>query len=387
MSGEAFTSMGPPPDGPSGPRGGGDGPSGGPLGAALERLLGKRLYWGRDLAQLRPVYEPQRNKKLEVGWVNIIFFGWIGYAALTFWIAGTDVGRTTTPIPFMIVAGIATWILSEWLVKRRGMIWPGSMLGLLGPASFALAFSLSTPEFRALPGLEYITIIYSTTTLGMMVYAYRFRLAGLISPITTFSVISLFLFFKGSKPENWAQIEGFSPRGFLAAFIDQPWSMAFFGSLALAGMIKARQLDVQSDWFGLQAARPLHVVSTAIVALVAGRLAEALPSPLDLFVLLTLFAAGFLYAMRIDRLPVLVAIWLAMARPLFDTFCYIFDLWHNWRHIAWGITAITASGLVLWGYTRQRYFVPIGWVMQPRHILSNWPRRQIWPFPKDLSRI
>ncbi|MEM6945143.1 MAG: hypothetical protein AAF565_15470, partial [Pseudomonadota bacterium] len=291
-------------------------PPGGLLGHALERLLGKELIYGRDLALADPVGEPQRNKKLEVFWVNIIFFGWIGYAGMTFAYAGIDVGRTTTPIPFMVLAGLVTWIMAEWLVRRRGMVWPGSMLGLLGPASFALAFSLSTPELRALPGLEYITVIYGGTTVGMLIYAYRFRLAGLISPIVTFSVITLFLFFKGSKAENWGQIEGFSPRGFLAAFIDQPWSMAFFGTLAVLGMIKARQLDLYSDWFGLQAARPLHIISTAIVALIAGRLAAALPNGIDIVALVLLFVISFLWAMRIDRLPVLVAAWLAMARPL-----------------------------------------------------------------------
>ncbi|MEO1318523.1 MAG: hypothetical protein AAFW01_18365, partial [Pseudomonadota bacterium] len=156
---------------------------GGALGQLLEWALRKPLFYGRELALADPVGEPQRNKKLEVFWVNVIFFGWIGYAAMTFAIAGIDVGRTTTPIPFMIAAGIVTWIMAEWLVRRRGMIWPGSMLGLLGPASFALALSLSTPTLRGLPGLEFITVIYSATTIGMMIYAYRFRLAGLISPI------------------------------------------------------------------------------------------------------------------------------------------------------------------------------------------------------------
>ncbi|MEL6576636.1 MAG: hypothetical protein AAFQ81_12175 [Pseudomonadota bacterium] len=360
---------------------GGRAAPGGALGQLLEWVLGKPLIYGRELALADPVREPERNKKIEVFWVNIIFFGWIGYAAMTFAIAGIDVGRTTTPIPFMVAAGVVTWVMAEWLVRRRGMIWPGSMLGLLGPASFALAISLSTPTLRGLPGLEYITVIYSATTIGMMIYAYRFRLAGLISPIVTFSVISLFLFFKGSKAENWGQIEGFSPRGFLAAFIDQPWSMAFFGTLALLGMIKARWLDLYGDWFGLQAARPLHVISTAIVALIVGRLAEMLPNGIDIAVLLFLFVAGFLYAMRIDRLPVLVAIWLAMARPLVVNVVYQAGYVMTVFELAWGITAVVSFGLVLWGYTRQRYFVPCGWTMQPRHIQKNWPKRQIWPWP------
>lgn len=360
---------------------------GGAIGEALERLLGKRLYAGRELAAESPVFEPKRKKKQEVGWVNLIFFGWIGWMTLTFFVTGFGVGRTTAPIPFLLVAGVVTWVLSEWLVRRRGMIWPGSMLGLLGPASFAVAFSLSTPEMRELPGLEYITVIYSGTTLGMLVYAWRFRLAGLISPIVTFSVISLFLFFKGSKPENWAQIEGFSPRGFLAAFVDNPTNMAFFGTLAVLGLIKARQLDLFGDWFSLQAARPLHVICSAIVALVVGRLAEWLPTGIDFFTLMILFIVGFLWAMRIDRLPVLVAIWLAMSRPLVVTYCEMTGIWLYWWDLGYAMTAITAFGMVLWGYTRQRYFVPSGWTMQPRHIQRNWPERQIWPMPKDLSSI
>ncbi|MEM6487560.1 MAG: hypothetical protein AAF677_04695 [Pseudomonadota bacterium] len=360
---------------------------GGRLGAALERALGKRLWYGRELAHETPVREPKRDKKAEVAWVSIIFWGWVGYAALTFLLTGWGVGRTTGPIPFMIVAGIVTWFLAEWLCRRRGMIWPGSMLGLLGPVSFAIAVSLSTPEFRALPGLEYITLIYGGTTLGMFVYAYRFRLAGLISPMVTFSVITLFLFFKGSKAENWATIEGFSPRGFLAAFIDNPVNMAFFGTLAVLGVIKARQLDLFGDWFSLQAARPLHIISIAIVALIAGRMAEALPPGVDFLVLLGLFGASFLWAMRIDRLPVLVAAWLAMARPLVITYAEFTRMTLYWWELGWLITAVVAIGMALWGYTRQRYFVPSGWTMQPRHILRNWPERQIWPLPKDLSSI
>ncbi|MEM9783249.1 MAG: hypothetical protein AAF899_12330 [Pseudomonadota bacterium] len=360
---------------------------GGPIGTALERLLGKRLLYGRELAIEAPVFEPKRNKKVEVGWVNLIFFGWLAYTALTFLITGWGVGRTPAPIPYMLVAGVTTWILAEWLVKRRGMVWPGSMLGLLGPVSFAIALSLSTEAFRQMPGLHYICLIYSATTIGMMVYAYRFRLAGLISPIVTFSVISLFLFFKGHDPQNWGQIEGFSPRGFLAAFIDQPLNIAFFGGLAALGMIKARQLDLFGDWFSAQAARPLHVICSAIVALIVGRWAEALPPMLDLIALLALFAAGLLWAMRIDRLPVLVAIWLAMARPLVVVIAQTLDVPLTIWELGYGITAVTAFGMVLWGMTRQRFFVPTGWTMQPRHIQRNWPERVIWPPPRDLSSI
>ncbi|MEO0820247.1 MAG: hypothetical protein AAF074_07440 [Pseudomonadota bacterium] len=360
---------------------------GGPIGVALERALGKELIAGRELARRDPVYEPKRDKRGEVGWTMAIFWGWLAYAALTFWTAGFDAGRTMVPIPFLLAAGVGTWFLAEWLVRKRGMIWPGSMLGLLGPVSFALAFSLSTPELRALPGLEYITVIYSGTTLGMLIYAWRFRLAGLISPIVTFSVISLFLFFKGSNPANWGQIEGFSPRGFLAAFIDKPESMAFFGTLAALAMIQARRLDLYGDWFALQAARPLHIIGAAIVGLVLGRVAEGLPTGLDTAVLLILFVAGFLWAMRIDRLPVMVAIWLAMARPLIATVVEPMGIAMDWRDWGYSISAVVALGLVLWARMRQPLFVPLGWTMQPRHIQRNWPERVIWPLPKDLSRI
>lgn len=362
-------------------------PPGGLLGRVLEWALGRPLLAGRELAEASPVFEPERNKRAEVAWVNVIFFGWLAYVGAVFWSVGIGTGRTVAPIPFLVVAGIITWIMAEWLVRRRGMVWPGSMLGLLGPVSFALAFSLSTPGLRALPGLEYIMVVYGGTTVGMIIYAWRFRLAGLISPIVTFSVISLFLFFKGSKPENWATIEGFSPRGFLAAFIDSPLNMAFFGSLAALGMVKARRLDLEGDWFGLQAARPLHIICAAIVALVLGRIAEALPAGLDALALVVLFVAGFLWAMRIDRLPVLVAIWLAMARPLVVSVAELAGWSLDWRGLGWAITAVVAFGMVLWGRTRQSFFVPIGWTMQPRHIRSNWPERVIWPPPKDLSSI
>ncbi|MEL6210623.1 MAG: hypothetical protein AAFR44_10675, partial [Pseudomonadota bacterium] len=142
-----------------------------------------------------------------------------------------------------------------------------------------------------------------------------------------------------------------------------------------------------SGSFGLQAARPLHVISTAIVALIVGRLAEMLPNGIDIAVLLFLFVAGFLYAMRIDRLPVLVAIWLAMARPLVDSWTGLMGIQLTVFELAWAITAVVGFGMVVWGHTRQRYFVPSGWVMQPRHIQRNWPKRQIWPMPKDLSSI
>ncbi|MGF1551603.1 MAG: hypothetical protein ACFBWO_03760 [Paracoccaceae bacterium] len=339
-----------------------------------------RLARGSELAERDPVHEPARDKRSEVKWTLAILGLWFGWAVLTFSVAGIGQGRTVVPIPFMLMAGIACWWGAERLVRDRGMVWPGSMLGLLGGASFALALSLATPGLRALPGLEYVTVIYSGTTLGMMVFAWRFRLAGLISPIVTFSVISLFLVFKGTDPEGWRAIEGISPRGFLAAFIDNPTNMAVFGTLAALAMWRARWLDLYGDWHALQAARPLHIIGAAIVALVAGRLAELLPTGATVTVLAVLYVAGFLWAMRIDRLPVLVAIWLAMARPLVDALAVLTRSDLAWWETGSAITIVTASGMVLWGWTRQRVFVPIGWTLQPRHILRNWPERVIWPY-------
>ncbi|MEL6336251.1 MAG: hypothetical protein AAFQ88_06340, partial [Pseudomonadota bacterium] len=112
-----------------------------------------------------------------------------------------------------------------------------------------------------------------------------------------------------------------------------------------------------------------------------------LPSGLDLAVLVILYVVGFLWAMRIDRLPVLVAIWLAMSRSLVVSYADVAGMQLYWWELGWWMTAVTALGMVLWGSTRQRYFVPNGWTMQPRHILRNWPERQIYPPPKDLSSI
>jgi hypothetical protein len=350
------------------------------LRGRIEGWLGRPFPLGSDLAERDPVREPERDKVNEVRWTLSILGVWLAWTVLTFAIAGIGQGRTTTPIPFFLAATVVTWLGADHLVHRRGMVWPGSMLGLLGPMSFALALSLATPYTRALPGLEYLTVVYSTTTLGMMLYAWRFRLAGLISPIVTFSVISLFMFFKGTDPGNWTKIEGVSPRGFLAAFIDNPVNMAVFGTLGALAMWRARRLDLHGDWHALQAARPLHIIGAAITALVAGRLAELLPPAATAATILALFLAGFLWAMRIDRLPVLVSIWLAMARPLVDATATLAGQDLVWWRTAFAVTAVTALGMVLWGLTRQRVFVPLGWTLQPRNILRNWPERVIWPY-------
>ena len=348
----------------------------------IRRLVESGLIRRLEPPPLEPVEEPPRNKRRESAVSLALFIGWlvlVGGILATMGNIGAE--RSGAPAPWLALTGVGTWVLAEWLARGLGMVWPGSMLGLLGPISFAYALALAVPDIRVLPGLDFLTVVYGLTALGMIVYLFRFRLAGLVSPIVSFSVIALFLLLKGSNPANWRDVEGISPRGLLAALVDQPLFMALFGTLSLGAVVLARRLDLYGDWFGIQAARPLHIVGAGVLALVLGRIAAWLPAGLDVAVLLALYLAGFLWAMRIDRVAVMVAAWFAMARSLVLSVTEPLGLALDMQQWAGIHSIVLGLGLVLWGRYRQRVFVPIGWTMQPRNIRWNWPERVIWPPP------
>ena len=179
--------------------------------------------------------------------------------------------------------------------------------------SMALGLSKATAE--ALPP-DAMVMIASVAALGMLGFLFRFRLPGLVSPIISFSVISLFLGLYGVDQQSMAQVEGFSARGILAALITSPLWMGGAGLLGLITVLFARRLDLKGDDFGVASARPLHMIGAGVLALVIGKALASYPFPTDVITLVVVWVAAFYWALRINRIAVLVAIHLAMMKPL-----------------------------------------------------------------------
>jgi hypothetical protein len=214
----------------------------------------------------------------------------------------------------LAVLSALIWLVTEDVGGRRGLVWPASALAIAGSLSLGFAAVSAVPGLRAAPPAETVAIISGGAAVGMAAFLFRFRLPGLVSPVITFSLVALFLAVMGT--DGLGRVEGLSARGVLAALIDVPWVAALAGLAGAAGVAFARRLDFGKDDFGLASARPLHVVGAGVAALVAGRAAAVLPAGLDLAALAAIWAAAFLWALRINRVAVLVAIHLGSGKPL-----------------------------------------------------------------------
>lgn len=253
----------------------------------------------------RPLEGRARQAALAVA----IILGWLGTISALFPLTeGTGASRAVS----LAFLAALTWLATEYAGTRRGLVWPASALAIAGALSLGFAAEAALPGPRA--PADAIALIAGTAAAGMAAFLFRFRLPGLVSPVITFCIVALFLTVMGT--DRLGRVEGLSARGILAALIDRPQVAAVAGLAGLAAIGLARRLDFGTDDFGLASARPLHVVGAGVAALVAGREVALLPAPLDLAVLLAIWAVAFAWGLRINRVAVLVAIHLGIGKPL-----------------------------------------------------------------------
>jgi hypothetical protein len=282
----------------------------------------------------------------------------------------------------MLAIGVLAWALAEPVAGRRGLVWPGSALAIVGSLSVGLGVSIITPELRLGPPETRFAILTGTAAACMVGFLFRFRLPGLVSPVVTFSILSSFLALYGTDPARLAEVEGFSPRGILAAMMRSPVAVAGFTALSAGAVFAARWLDLKGDDFGLAAARPLHLVGAGVLALIIGRGLAMLPGPIDWVLLLAAWAGVTLWALRINRIGVMFTAILAMAKPTAVALGVTFGFTFQRADWSWYLPLILVGGIAIWpllheqSLRRNWTLGPGGRIPQPR---DNWYWRY-WPY-------
>ena len=332
-------------------------------------------------ARVDPAGRPLENRRRQGAQAIGIVAGWVVVMMAIFWTTGGS-GRDGAAVPWLLAVGVFSWAFAEIIAGRRGLVWPGSALGIVGPLSVGLGLSVATPEMRAAAPEEQMAVLAGTSALLMCLFLFRFRLPGLVSPVVTFTIVALFLGLYGADPDRLREVEGFSPRGILAAMMRSPVWVAGFGLLSAAAVATARRLDLKGDDFGLASARPLHVIGAGVLALVVGRWLALLPQPLDLILLTAEAAVVVLWALRINRIGVMFTAHLAMARPLVLAITGPLGLTLERTDWAWILIGICIAGFVAWPTLHEQSLRhnwtlgPGGRIPQPR---ANWWWRY-WPY-------
>ncbi|MDT8343794.1 MAG: hypothetical protein RQ752_05125 [Thermohalobaculum sp.] len=323
------------------------------------------------------VFRPPRNKPRELLLTALIVVVWVWAVRLIHGGVAITHARTAEPLPALIALGVGCWAMAEMVARRRLMLWPGSALGILGPVTFGLAATIATPELRAMAPLARLPVLYGTASLGMLVFLLRFRLPGLISPVALSGILGLFLWVTGSNLRELSKVEGLTPRGILAALIDRPVIAVVSTSLAFGACWLGWWLDRRAGYFGVEAARPLHIVGGGILALIAGKFAGMLPPGVDLVAIVGLFGALLAWSLRIDRLAVFSAGTVAMTRPLtlavVEPFGLKLDIWQ------WGgvYNALVGLAMIVWLLSRRRTLAS-GWTRKVRNIRWEWSDPVKW---------
>ncbi len=337
--------------------------------------------------EIDPSGRPLKNAGFEAAFALGLVFLWIFLMGGLFALMGRD-RADDVAWPTLALAGLCAvcWWGAEIVAGRKQLIWPASALGVLGPLSLGFAVALSTPELRTGPHLARLAIVSGVAGLGMIPFLWRFRLPGLVSPIITFLLVGLFLSLYGADMSRIRQLEGFSPRGIVAALMNDPRAAAAFGLAALAGAVLARRLDLKGDNFGLAAARPLHLVGGGIVALVAGRALALAPGAWDLVLLCLAWLLAWAWALRINRIAVLFAAHFAMVKPLVlavtGRLGIGLDVW-DWT---WLLLAILVLDLLLW-LPLHRLSRRLDWTLGPGGIKPPLDRPgwiwRYWPYATE----
>ena len=253
------------------------------------------------VARVDPAGRPLEGRRRQGIQAIGIVLGWLVLISVVMWATG-GAHRSAAPVPWMLGICVLCWATAEHVAGRRGLVWPGSALAIVGSLSAGLGLSIITPELRLGPADMRFAVISGTAAFVMTLYLFRFRLPGLVSPVVTFSIVALFLGLYGADPERLREVEGFSPRGILAAMMRSPVWVAGFGVLSAAAVLAARRLDLKGDDFGLASARPLHLIGAGVLALVVSRGLALLPQTIDLFFLVIEWIVITVWALRINRI-------------------------------------------------------------------------------------
>ncbi len=333
------------------------------------------------VARVDPAGRPLEGRRRQALQALGIVAGWIALVVAIMRATGGAAGGPAS-VPWLLATGVAAWAAAEHVAGRRGLVWPGSALGIVGPLSVGLALSIVSPEMRAAPPAFQMAVISGTAALGMCLFLFRFRLPGLVSPVVTFTIVALFLGLYGADPAHLREVEGFSPRGILAAMMSSPLAAASFLALSAAAVAGARWLDLNGDDFGLAAARPLHIAGMGVLALVVGRWLGMLPGPADAALLLAGWAAATVWALRINRIAVMYAALYASAKPLMLALGPLLGFAFARSDWGWLAPLILFGGMAIWPWMHERSLRrgwtlgPGGRIPQPR---PNWWWRY-WPY-------
>lgn len=319
-----------------------------------------------------PAGRPIGRRLAQALWSLGIVALWVALAVAIFRL--TRGAPPERPAEAMAAVALAFWLATEAIGGRHGPVWPASALGITGAISAGFAASMAGPALRSAPPAEAMAVVSGTAALVMGLWLFRFRLPGLVSPVVTFAIVAVFLAVIGTDREGLAQVEGFSARGILAALIATPAAAASAGALGLAAAVLARRLDLKGDEFGLASARPLHLIGCGVAALVAGRALAALPGPADAAALMALALAGTAWALRINRFAVMVAVQLALARPLVTALSPDTTLDpQGWAVL---LTAVLAIDLAAWPLLHH-VWLSRGWTLGPGARIPE-PRPGLW---------
>ncbi len=333
-------------------------------------------------ARIDPAGRPLEGKRRQAVQALGIVAGWIVLIALVFWMTREGDQRTAAPAPWLMATGVLAWVAAEHVAGRRGLVWPGSALAIVGPLSLGMGLSLMLPELRTAPAPLRLAVIAGTAAAVMALYLFRFRLPGLVSPIVTFTMVALFLGIYGADPARMAAVEGLSPRGLLAAMLETPLVSAAVGALSAGAVVAARWLDLNGDDFGLAAARPLHLIGAGVLALIVGRWLELAPVPLDLALLLAGWAVAAIWALRLNRIGVMVTAQLAMAKPTLIALGALVGFGFGPADWAWALPLILVGGIAAWPWLHERA-LRRGWILGPGGRIPrprpNWWWRY-WPY-------
>ncbi len=332
-------------------------------------------------ARVDPAGRPLENRRRQGVQALGIVLGWIVLVGLISWATGGPKGEGAS-VPWMLGLGALCWLAAEEVAGRRGLVWPGSALGIVGALSVGLAMAISTPDLRAGPVTARFAVIAGASALMMTGYLFRFRLPGLVSPVVTFTIVALFLGIYGADPVRLREVEGFSPRGILAAMLSNPISVTVCTLLSVSAVSYARRLDLKGDDFGLAAARPLHVAGWGVLGLLLGRWMTHLPSPADLAALIALWCAVMVWALRVNRIAVMFAAVFASAKPMMGALEPVFDFTFTRADWGWLLPLILFGGMAIWPWLHEQS-LQRNWTLGPGGRIpqrrNNWWWRY-WPY-------
>ena len=170
--------------------------------------------------------------------------------------------------------------------------------------------------------------------------------------------------------------------GVLAVFMESPWAVLVLGVLGGGAVALARRLDLAGDDFGVASARPLHLVGAGVTALVIARVLVQLPFPFAMIALALVWIGAFYWALRINRVAVLIAIHFAMAKPMLLAFMLPLGWVPNMQEWTVMLTIVFLFDLAIWPRLHQ-ISLANGWTLGPGgrvpHERDGWAWRY-WPY-------